>query len=132
MKKIIQILSVLIFSAAVIHSQVQQEWVRTFYASGSHGQFINTDNSGNVYVVGSMTGMDAPILTFMQAFTPSGTQLWANDIDTPCSPIGVFLDSMYNQYIAGYYQGGWGPANFSVYKFSTTGARVWSHIEPMT
>ncbi len=131
MKKLFIFILISVLNTA-IYSQVQHQWVQTYSYGGSQCNFINTDRLGNVYVVGSMTGMDAPVLTFMQAFSSEGTQLWTNFIDTPCSPVGVYLDSMYNQYIAGYYQGGWGPAFFSVYKYNSSGIRLWSIKEPIT
>ncbi len=132
MKKIIQILLILFFSSITINPQVQQHWVRSF-TGGSYGLFINTDISGNAYVVGYMTGMDAPVITFLQAFNTYGTELWDTVLfNTPCNPIGVNLDSQYNQYIAGYYPGGWGPANFSIYKYNPAGIQLWSLIEPIS
>jgi hypothetical protein len=131
MKKIIIIL--FFFTAVYTQAQVKQEWVRTYGYGGSSGLFVNTDLSGNAYVVGYLTQMDAPIITYLQAFNSSGAVLWDSTIwNTPCRPIGVNLDSSYNQYIAGYYPGGWGPANISIFKFSPFGIRLWSVIEPIT
>ena len=125
-------LLILLLFTTVSFAQVQQQWVRTYWYGGSQGSYINTDASGNIYVVGSMTGMDSPVSTIMIAYSNDGTILWSNGIDTPCAPVGVSIDSLYNQYIAGYYVGPWGPSSISIHKFSSAGAQIWSIVEPVT
>jgi hypothetical protein len=129
MKKIAQIIFILMFASILVHSQVQQQWVKTFPYGGSRSTFINIDDSGNVYVTGYSTVMDAPIFTFLQAFKPDGSQLWELNINTPCIPVGVNLDTMNNLYIAGYYGGGWAPADITVFKYNSLGSQVWSNID---
>ncbi len=100
----------------------------TYYSNGGAATFIKTDISGNVYTAGSTGYMDGPFYTFLQKYSPSGTQLFSVSVDTPCQMSSVYKDNSDNIYVDGT-NNVWSAPMATVAKFGPTGAELWRITE---
>ena len=132
MKKILTGLFVLFLFRTCLSQPVQQNWVNNSNNWQAQYRWITLDNSGNIYVVGSGASMDSPFWTTLEKISPSGSTVYDYEIiDTPGLPVGISFDSLFNEYIACYYQGSWGPSSFSLCKYNSSGTRIWRTCEPI-
>ena len=98
---------------AKFNSSGTKQWVRQLGDAYSEGKDVDTDNAGNVYIVGYVNGDfdgnsnlgSADII--VAKYNPSGTKqsppIWDNSADYGT---GIAIDSSDNIYITGYTAGG--------------------------
>jgi len=69
----------LFFLPIILHSQVNQEWIKFYYNStrNAQGQFITQDTSGNIIVAGNGGGQNFAVIKY----DISGNQKWVKIID---------------------------------------------------
>lgn len=77
--KIFILLAAMLFTAASVNSQVYQQWVKTMNGSINNEDYfydVTTDDSGNVYVTGSVYNATTGRDIIIRKFNPAGDIQW--------------------------------------------------------
>ena len=119
---IIFILSSLLYISN-LSSQVTQEWVARYNGSGEQGgEAIAIDNSGNVYVTGSITS-NFPNLDYQTIkYNSNGVEQWVASYNGPgnARASDIAIDGSGNVYITG------GGTDYATVKYNSNGAEQWA------
>lgn len=129
MKKILQIILILLLIASAAYSQVRQQWVQTAATSGSGFKDIHLDAAGNVYVLGCSADSSNTSWIQLASYSPSGEQRFCIYNSTNMIISGWFFDSPGNIYIGGYYTGYSGTGSACVFKYNSSGILQWEVLD---
>jgi uncharacterized delta-60 repeat protein len=110
-----------------IFAQVQQAWVSRYVGptnSTAAAAAMAVDDSGNVYVAGSLSWTNGASDYLTVKYDPNGTQLWARSYDGPSNAVNVAkalaIDRAGDVYVTGASGG-----TIATVKYDPNGSRLW-------
>jgi uncharacterized delta-60 repeat protein len=116
-----------------------QQWMQN-YTNGNHDQAIalETDGSGNLYVTGKRSGVNALYDWVTIKYDAAGNQQWADVYSSTQAgyseePVCLAIDNLNNIYVAGFVPVSSGSnRDYYVIKYSPSGSRIWecSYFNP--
>jgi hypothetical protein len=107
-----------VFTTIKYSNDGMQLWVRNNWSPAGHVYCIKTDDSCNVYIVGTAT--DSTIMKY----DSSGKVMWANSY-SGFNGRAIVIDSSHNSYVTGYVLGGYTFSDFLALKYSSVGSKIW-------
>lgn len=118
-------------------SQGDTEWVKTYGGSANmndQGNDILTDNSGNVYVIGTVVNSLTSSDIILLKYNSSGELLWHNVYFSSLSHLEdkglkIKIDASANIFITGYTTGYDGYTDIVTRKYDTDGNVLWTVLE---
>ena len=133
---LIIILNLLIIFIAVktsaVNSQVTEAWVRNYNHFGSQdvGNAIAIDNSGNVFVAGSINNSSSTFIDYgTLKYNSSGTQQWFRLYNGSINWLDyaddIAVDAAGNIYVTGRTDASSGNASCVTIKYNTSGDSLW-------
>lgn len=112
-------------------------WSKTYNGTENNddiGTGVCTDNSGNIYVVGSARNTGKYYDLVLLKYNPEGNLIWSNifsgtDNYAEDRGLGIAVDEYDNIYITGFATGLDGKTDIITQKYNSGGVRLWSKTE---
>jgi hypothetical protein len=118
------------YATVKYNSSGTQLWVQRFNGSGNNNDVarrVIVDNSNNIYVTGSATGMSSGYDFCTIKYNPSGVQQWVGNYNGPANATDeasvLAVDTGGNIYAGGYSYGTTSNADYCIVKYNQSGVQ---------